>query len=491
MLNYQVTARKWRPQDFDQVIGQDHVTAALANAVNSGKIPHAYLFSGPRGVGKTSTARILAKMLNCVESPKICGVCPACIEISSGQSLDVREIDGASNRGIEQIRDIRDNAVYAPLSLKYKVFIIDEVHMLTKEASNALLKILEEPPSHIIFMLATTEPNKILPTIRSRCQHYLLKRISVSDVSDQLRKILKVENIPYEDAALEQIARAGEGSMRDAQTILDQAVLYSQGQLTYESVCKILGIPEESYFENITQALIDQDIVRVLEILETYLLQSGDGVSFSENFIRYLRKALLVKKLPFGHFLLDVSEEKYTDMSQKFSQVSEQELLVLINLLLDLSDKLRKESAERFWIESTLFKMLDFRNRISLSDLRQEILAVLGRNLTKVPVSLSVSEQHREKTSVNSSATEALNTSEKRTGNFGAMFQDYQNNQQLPVNSVSEDNPSVLSVSNSSSKTENNKEIKEIENNTIKVNNKKDIQNNDISDVIQNLFETQ
>ncbi|MGL4677581.1 MAG: DNA polymerase III subunit gamma/tau [Brevinema sp.] len=383
MSNYQVTARKWRPQDFSQLVGQEHVTTALSNAIHSGKVPHAYLFSGPRGVGKTSTARILAKLLTCVESPNICGICSACQEITLGQSLDVREIDGASNRGIEQIREIRDNVLYTPLTLKYKIFIIDEVHMLTKEASNALLKVLEEPPEHIIFMLATTEANKILPTIRSRCQHYLLKRIPLETLVNQLAFILDNEGYPYEREALEEIAQSGDGSMRDSQTILDQVILYSEGNLTLQATREVLGIPESLYFETIITALVGQDIITMLEQLDKYLREAGDGISFAEHFTKFLRKMLLIKKLPANHSLLEVGIEKYELIQGMIADFDENDLITLLNLSLELYDTLRQERSERFWIESTLFKMLDYKNRLSLSELRQEIFKALGRN-TKV-----------------------------------------------------------------------------------------------------------
>ncbi|MGL5955548.1 MAG: DNA polymerase III subunit gamma/tau [Brevinema sp.] len=380
MSNYQVTARKWRPQDFSQLVGQEHVTTALTNAINSGKVPHAYLFSGPRGVGKTSTARILSKLLTCKESPNICGVCSACSEITAGQALDVREIDGASNRGIEQIREIRDNVIYTPLSLKYKIFIIDEVHMLTKEASNALLKVLEEPPEHVIFMLATTEANKILPTIRSRCQHYLLKRIPLEILIDRLALILDNESYDYEREALEEIAQAGDGSMRDSQTILDQVILYSNGTLTLQAAREVLGIPESSYFEIIITALAKQDIIVMLEQLDKYLMEAGDGVSFADNFTKFLRKMLLVKKLPANHSLLEMGQEKYESLQALVADFEERDIITVLNLSLELCDLLRQERSERFWIESTLFKILDYKNRLSLSELRQEIFKALGRN---------------------------------------------------------------------------------------------------------------
>ena len=407
MSQYQVTARKWRPQDFSQVVGQEHVTIALSNAINSGKVPHAYLFSGPRGVGKTSTARILAKLLNCAESPNVCGKCTACQEITLGQSLDVREIDGASNRGIEQIREIRDNAIYTPISLKYKVFIIDEVHMLTKEASNALLKVLEEPPSHVIFMLATTEANKVLPTIRSRCQHYLLKRIPLKTIIDRLSAILEAEGYTHENTALEEIAKAGDGSMRDSQTILDQVILYSEGNLTLKATREVLGLPEAIYFEKIIQGIAKQDIVQILEQFNTFLMEAGDGKSFGENLTAFLRQGLLLKKLPVKHPLLDMSEEKYEELGGLFDPFEEQDVLNLLNLSLELCDILRKETAERFWIESTLFKMFDYKNRISLSELRQEIFKVIGRNNTATT------------TNITKKTTITAQTSKQDVGNLG------------------------------------------------------------------------
>lgn len=431
MSNYQVTARKWRPQDFSQLVGQEHVTTALTNAINSGKIPHAYLFSGPRGVGKTSSARILAKMLTCVESPNICGQCTACQEISTGQSLDVREIDGASNRGIEQIREIRDNVAYTPLSLKYKIFIIDEVHMLTKEASNALLKVLEEPPEHVIFMLATTEANKVLPTIRSRCQHYLLKRIPLDTLIERLGLILQAEGHAFEKEALEEIAQAGDGSMRDSQTILDQVILYSQGNLTLSATREVLGIPDNSYFETIIKALIEQNIIIILEQIHYYLMEAGDGISFAENLTKFLRKALLVKNLPANHPLLELSTEKYDTINNLLSELNEQDILTLLNISLELCETLRIEKAERFWIESALFKMLDYKNRITLSDLRQEIFKLLGRNPVSTLTAVTPAPAHNTKTQV----TQEKQDIQTPKGSFASRLEEHQllNKQQNPV----------------------------------------------------------
>jgi DNA polymerase-3 subunit gamma/tau len=228
-MSYQVFARKWRPQVFEDVIGQGHITRTLQNAIATNRLAHAFLFSGPRGVGKTTTARILAKALNCKEgpTPTPCGKCDSCLETTAGTSVDVIEIDGASNRGIEHIRELRETVKYAPVGGKNKVYVIDEVHMLTNEAFNALLKTLEEPPPHVIFIFATTEPQKIPATIHSRCQRYGFKRIALQEIAAKLREITDKESIKVTDQGLTMIARAAEGSMRDSQSLLDQAVSYS------------------------------------------------------------------------------------------------------------------------------------------------------------------------------------------------------------------------------------------------------------------------
>src|SRR5512147_734901 len=242
-MSYQVLARKWRPQVFDDVVGQGHITRTLQNAITSGRLSHAFLFSGPRGVGKTTTARILAKALNCAEgpTPTPCGKCDSCIETAAGTSVDVIEIDGASNRGIEHIRELRETVRYAPVGGKYKVYVIDEVHMLTNEAFNALLKTLEEPPPHVLFIFATTEPQKIPATIHSRCQRYGFKRIALAEIVLKLKEIAGKEGIVVSDMGLGMIARAAEGSMRDSHSLLDQAVSYSGMEIGDEDLQATLG----------------------------------------------------------------------------------------------------------------------------------------------------------------------------------------------------------------------------------------------------------
>ncbi|NPV01889.1 MAG: DNA polymerase III subunit gamma/tau [Brevinematales bacterium] len=381
-MEYQVTARKWRPQTFGEVIGQEHVTRALTNALSSGKIPHAFLFSGPRGVGKTTTARILAKALNCDTgiTAEPCNQCAVCVDIMSGNSLDVREIDGASNRGIDNIREVRDTVAYMPLKGRYKIYIIDEVHMLTLEASNALLKTLEEPPEHVIFMLATTEPHKVIPTIRSRCQHYVFKKIPASVIVTQLKNISDKEKIHATEEGLFLIADAADGSMRDGQSIYDQIVLYSDGNITEKTVIEVLGIPDEEYFKNVTTAIIRSDSVRVLEVVHDYLENFGDIPLFVKHFIDYMKKGLLVRNLPREHEMVDLSEKRYQETMEVFQPLTNEEITRIIQIMVNCYTGLRSDLLERFVLENALFKALDYKNMIPLAEIRNEIVRLAAGN---------------------------------------------------------------------------------------------------------------
>ena len=259
-MSYIVFARKWRPSLFSEIIGQGHITRTLENAIEIGRIAQAYLFSGPRGIGKTSSARILAKALNCVEGPTKtpCNKCENCVEITEGRNLDVSEIDGASNRGIDEIRNLRENVRYLPARSKYKIYIIDEVHMLTKEAFNALLKTLEEPPSHVVFIFATTEPHKLPATILSRCQRYDFRLIPMEETRRQLSEISAAEKISIDEESLFLIAKRGGGSMRDALSFLDQSVSFCGNEITKEKLQSAFGLIEEDLYFRITGALINK-----------------------------------------------------------------------------------------------------------------------------------------------------------------------------------------------------------------------------------------
>jgi len=296
-MEYQSLYRKWRPQTFEDIIGQKHITQTLINAISLNRISHAYIFSGPRGVGKTTTARILAKSLNCIEgpTPHPCNKCERCIRITDGYSMDVIEIDGASNRGIDDIRDLRNKVKFAPAEGKYKVYIIDEVHMLTTEAFNALLKTLEEPPSHVIFIFATTNPHKIPSTILSRCQWFNFRRISLEDIVAKLKMIVKDEKLKIDDKALDIIARNSTGSMRDAESVLDQIIAYCGKEITSQSVREVLGIIEEEVFFELIEAIIKNDTLKGIEIINRTSDLGGDASQFIKNLMEYVHNLSLAK----------------------------------------------------------------------------------------------------------------------------------------------------------------------------------------------------
>jgi DNA polymerase-3 subunit gamma/tau len=270
-VSYQVFARKYRPQTFDDLVGQAHVTRTLKNAVEQNRLAHAYLFVGPRGIGKTSTARILAKALNCVNGPTVkpCGTCDSCKEITQGNSLDVLEIDGASNNGVEQVRELRDNVRYAPSKGHFKIYIIDEVHMLTSAAFNALLKTLEEPPAHVKFIFATTEPQKVLPTILSRCQRFDLHRIPANLIADHLQFIARNEKVTLEPAAAHAIAKVRDGGLRDAESMLDQLVAFCGENIAEHDVLNVFGFTSEQTVASFTEKILSGGTAEALELLHT------------------------------------------------------------------------------------------------------------------------------------------------------------------------------------------------------------------------------
>ncbi len=296
-MEYQSLYRKWRPQTFEDIIGQKHITQTLINAISLNRISHAYIFSGPRGVGKTTTARILAKSLNCLKgpTPHPCNKCERCIRITDGYSMDVIEIDGASNRGIDDIRDLRNKVKFAPAEGKYKVYIIDEVHMLTTEAFNALLKTLEEPPSHVIFIFATTNPHKIPSTILSRCQWFNFRRISLEDIVAKLKMIAKDEKLKIDDKTLNMIARSSTGSMRDAESTLDQIIAYCGKDITSQSVREVLGIIEEEVFFEFTEAIIKNDTLKGIELINRTSDLGGDASQFVKNLMEYVHNLSIAK----------------------------------------------------------------------------------------------------------------------------------------------------------------------------------------------------
>jgi len=296
-MEHQSLYRKWRPQTFEDIIGQKHITQTLMNAISLNRISHAYIFSGPRGVGKTSTARILAKSLNCESGPTLhpCNKCERCVRITDGYSMDVIEIDGASNNGVDSIRELRNKVNFAPTGGKYKIYIIDEVHMLSQGAFNALLKTLEEPPQHVIFVFATTDPHKIPSTILSRCQWFNFKRISLVDIIAKLNMIVKDEKLNIDDKTLNLIARSSTGSMRDAESALDQIIAYCGKDITSQSVREVLGIIEEETFFEFIEAIIKNDPLKGIEIVNRTSDLGEDASQFIKNLMEYVHNLSLIK----------------------------------------------------------------------------------------------------------------------------------------------------------------------------------------------------
>jgi DNA polymerase-3 subunit gamma/tau len=357
-MSYQVLARKWRPQVFDDVVGQGHITRTLQNAITSDRLAHAFLFSGPRGVGKTTTARILAKALNCADgpTPTPCGKCSSCLETTAGTSADVIEIDGASNRGIEHIRELREAVKYAPMGGKYKVYVIDEVHMLTNEAFNALLKTLEEPPPHVIFVFATTEPHKIPATIHSRCQRYGFKRIPIQEIIDRLRKIAYAEGIKITDSGLAMIARAAEGSMRDSQSLLDQAVSYSGMEIKDEDLQTTLGTVAQESLLKFTAGLLSRDPAGLLRLINELLEQGQDMRQFLSGVVEHLRNLLVVKISFEPATIIELPAADIESIKQQAAAAEAEHLLLLFDSLSKTLDDMRWSPNQRFTVEVGLIK---------------------------------------------------------------------------------------------------------------------------------------
>jgi DNA polymerase III subunit gamma/tau len=357
-MSYQVLARKWRPQVFDDVVGQAHITRTLQNAITSNRLAHAFLFSGPRGVGKTTTARILAKALNCIKgpTPTPCGVCDSCLETTAGTSMDVIEIDGASNRGIEHIRELREAVKYAPVVGKYKVYVIDEVHMLTNEAFNALLKTLEEPPPHVLFIFATTEPQKIPATIQSRCQRYGFKRVAIHDIIERLRTIATAEGITITDQGLAMIARAAEGSMRDSQSILDQAVSYSGMEIRDDDLQATLGSVAQASLLTFTAELLSRDSAGLLKQVDALLEQGQDMRQFLAGVVEHLRNLMVVKIATDPGRIIELPAADLEAIKRQAEGTESKHLLMFFDSLSRTLEDMRWSPYQRFTIEIGLIK---------------------------------------------------------------------------------------------------------------------------------------
>lgn len=356
-MSYLVLARKWRPQGFEDLIGQEPIARILKNSISQKKVAHAYIFSGPRGVGKTSTARILAKALNCENgpTPMPCGTCAACIAIKDGSSVDVLEIDGASNNSVDDIRDLREGVKYTPLGGRYKVYIIDEVHMLSNSAFNALLKTLEEPPPHAIFVLATTAPKKIPATVFSRCQHLPFRRISTQKIKERLRHITASEAIKISDSAIEMVARAADGSMRDSLTILDQISSFSS-EIKESEVKDLLGIADIGMLSEISMAIIDGDHEKIIRVIAELVDRGTDLKSFIKDLVGFFRDLLVAKIVQKPEDMLELSEYEINAINQILPKVSSDLLTLMLSEIVKAESDVRSAFSPRLSLEMSLIR---------------------------------------------------------------------------------------------------------------------------------------
>src|SRR6266404_5508837 len=377
-MSYQVIARKWRPQTFDDLVGQQHVTETLKNAIKNDRVAHAYIFSGARGVGKTTAARILAKALNCINGPTAepCGVCDSCKEIAAGNSLDVIEIDAASNRGIDQIRELREMVRYAPAASRSKVVILDEAHMLTGEASNALLKTLEEPPDRVIFVMATTQPEDLVDTIRSRSQHFHFRALTFAEIAGRLEEIAKKEDLKIEPGAMAVIARMAEGSLRDALSLLEQARAYCGDTIPDKDVRELLGVVPDDALEELVGAISSGSADRALGLVHTFQKEGRNLQHFCREAIRHMRNLLIARVCGADSDLIAATPDQRPALAKAAAQFSEEDLTRFFNILLQTDDDLRRKPDPRVHLEMGLLRLIHARRLAPL----EELLADLGNS---------------------------------------------------------------------------------------------------------------
>ncbi len=374
-MTYQVIARKWRPQTFADLVGQTHVTETLQNAIRNNRVAHAYIFSGARGVGKTTAARILAKALNCLKgpTPEPCGECDACREIAAGTSLDVIEIDAASNRGIDQIRELREMVRYAPAASRHKVVILDEAHMLTGEASNALLKTLEEPPDRVIFVLATTEPENLEDTIRSRSQHFHFRALTFLEITERLRYIASEEKLSIDDGALSVIARMAEGSMRDALSLLEQARAYCGDDIRDKEVRELLGVVPEDALQELVEAIAERSADRALGLVHRFQREGRNLQHFCREAIRHMRNLLIVRVCGADSDLIAATPEQRPGLAKAAALFTEEDLTRYFQILLQTDNEVRREMDPRVHLEMGLLRLVNAARLAPLEELLAEV----------------------------------------------------------------------------------------------------------------------
>lgn len=407
-MAYITLYREWRPKKFADIVGQEHISKTLQNAIEANRTAHAYLFCGPRGTGKTSTAKVLAKALNCLEGPMIepCNNCENCNRINEGTSYDVIEIDAASNRGIDEIRDLREKVKYAPAEGKYKIYIIDEVHMLTTEAFNALLKTLEEPPHHVVFILATTEPHKIPLTILSRCQRFDFHRIGLQDIIERLKYIAAHEKIEIDENALRIIAKRAEGGMRDALSILDQCISFSGKSITIDDITTILGTVNEELLQKISSAIIDRDTTLCLCLVDDMLKQGKDARQFIKDLIEYFRNVLLVQVCEQVDGLVNVSDSALSVLQNQSEKVSKENILKIIDVFTDTEKDMKWTTQPRLILELGVIKASQIEKDIAIEAIHLSVNEMVNpasntiiKEKTPLPAQSSVKEPKNNKVS--------------------------------------------------------------------------------------------
>src|SRR5271165_4328208 len=388
-MSYQVLARKYRPQKFSEVIGQEHVTRTLKNALAQGRTAHGYIFSGHRGIGKTTVARILAMALNCRSSDKPvtepCGVCESCTEIRAGNSVDVIEIDAATNRGIDEIRELREAARYRPARDRFKIYILDEAHQITDAAFNALLKTLEEPPDHIVFMLATTQQEDIPQTIRSRCQHFSFRAVKFDAIVAQLRDLVTREDIEADDDALALLAEAGDGSMRDALSILDQAIASASGRVTADSVRNLVGAAPAHILEQVMQAVSESRSEEILRQVDHLISEGHSPTHFACQMVRFLRNATVAKIAGKDSPLLQVSSEERERVARVAALFGEEDLTRHLQIMLRTHGELGYKQEQRFHLELGLLKMAHAQKLLPIEQLLSDVAAAPAASVQRPP----------------------------------------------------------------------------------------------------------
>src|ERR1035437_9631920 len=382
---YQVLARKWRPQQFDDVVGQQHVTTTLKNAIEQNRLAHAYLFVGPRGIGKTSTARIFAKALNCVKGPTAtpCDECDNCKEIAEGRSLDVLEIDGASNNGVEQVRELRDTCRYAPARAKFKIYIIDEVHMLSNAAFNALLKTLEEPPEHVKFMFATTDPEKVLPTILSRCQRFDLRRIPAALIAKHLTQIARLEKVKIAPAALYAIARGATGAMRDAESALDQLIRFCGDKIEEADVLSMFGLTAQGQLLDLARAVLTGEVEKALRQLNDLANRGKDLGRLLSDLLNHFRNLLIFQVSRGDLTMLEISEAEAAALKEQSAMAAADGLTRIMEVLADAEMRIRDAASKKILVEVAVLKAIEARSAVSIDTLLKQLQGLRGGTVSE------------------------------------------------------------------------------------------------------------